>query len=157
MTEIERKFLVEGDTFKKEATKKLYFVQAYLNTDPDRTIRIRITDDNAFITIKGRSSSNGLSRYEWEKEIDVNEAKELLNLCEDGKIEKYRYLVPKGDHIFEVDEFHGDNEGLVLAEVELGSEEEDFEKPRWIKQEVTGNSAYYNSSLISNPFKNWKS
>ncbi|WP_208012705.1 CYTH domain-containing protein [Christiangramia sabulilitoris] len=156
MIEIERKFLVKSEDFKKEAYKKTFFVQAYLNTDPERTIRIRITDDHAFMTIKGRSTENGLSRFEWEKEIPVSEAKELLKLCEPGKIEKYRYLIKQNDHLYEVDEFLGDNQDLILAEVELQQEEEEFSRPQWLGEEVTGDINYYNSNLINNPYKNWK-
>ncbi|MCM8569754.1 CYTH domain-containing protein [Gramella jeungdoensis] len=155
MTEIERKFLVNSDEFKKQADKKKLIIQAYLNTHPERTIRIRINDDEAFITIKGKSSQNGLSRFEWEKEIPVSEARELLKICEPGKIEKYRYHVNIGDHTFEIDEFLDDNEGLVLAEIELEKEDEHFEKPAWLGAEVTGNLDYYNSKLIENPYKNW--
>lgn len=157
MQEIERKFLVTSEDFKKQASKKTLFIQAYLNTHPDRTIRIRISGEKAFMTIKGRSSENGLSRFEWEKEIKLGEAKELLKLCEPGKIEKYRYLVEFGAHTYEVDEFLEDNEGLFLAEIELDSEKEKFEKPHWLGEEVTGNLAYYNSNLIAKPFKNWNS
>jgi len=156
MQEIERKFLVKSDDYKDQASKKTLFIQAYLNTHPERTIRIRISGDSAFMTIKGKSSENGLSRFEWEKEIAVNEAKELLKLCEPGEIQKNRYLVQMGKHTYEVDEFLEDNEGLVLAEVELKTEEESFEKPGWLGEEVTGNLAYYNSNLIANPYKNWK-
>lgn len=154
MQEIERKFLVKSDDYKEQASKKTLFIQAYLNTHPERTVRIRISGDMAFMTIKGKSSENGLSRFEWEKEIAVNEAKELLKLCEPGEIQKNRYLVQLGKHTYEVDEFLEDNEGLVLAEVELETEEESFEKPEWLGEEVTGNLAYYNSSLIANPYKN---
>jgi len=156
MQEIERKFLVKSDNYKEQASKKILFIQAYLNTHPERTIRIRISGDMAFMTIKGKSSENGLSRFEWEKEIAVNEAKELLKLCEPGAIQKNRYLVQLGKHTYEVDEFLEDNEGLVLAEVELETEEASFEKPEWLGEEVTGNLAYYNSNLIANPYKNWK-
>ncbi len=156
MEEIERKFLVNSMAFKKMAKKKIYFEQAYLNTHPERTIRIRLADDEAFLTIKGKSTKNGLSRFEWEKQIPVEEAKELLKLCEPGKIEKYRYLVPEGKHTYEVDEFLGDNEGLLLAEIELDHEEEDFKKPDWLGREVTGDLNYYNSKLITNPYKNRK-
>lgn len=155
MTEIERKFLVKSNDFKEEASKKTLFIQAYLNTDPERTIRIRITDDKAFMTIKGISSKNGLSRFEWEKEIPLDDAEELLKICEPGKIEKYRYHINYGDHVYEVDEFLEDNQGLVLAEVELQHEEEEFKKPDWLGKEVTGNLDYYNSNLIRNPYKNW--
>jgi len=156
MQEIERKFLVTSEKFKAQASKKTLFIQAYLNTHPARTIRIRISGDKAFMTIKGKSSESGLSRFEWEKEIPVTEAKELLKLCEPGKIEKYRYLIPFGDHTYEVDEFLEDNEGLVIAEVELESEEETFKKPDWLGEEVTGNLDYYNSNLIAKPYKSWK-
>ncbi|SDR89474.1 CYTH domain-containing protein [Christiangramia echinicola] len=155
MTEIERKFLVNSNDFKVEASKKTLFIQAYLNTHPERTIRIRISDDRGYMTIKGKSSKNGLSRYEWEKEIPLDEAEELLKLCEPGKIEKYRYHVNVGDHMYEVDEFLGDNQGLVLAEVELQDEEEEFKRPDWLGKEVTGNLEYYNSKLITKPYKNW--
>ena len=155
MTEIERKFLVKSDEFKKHADKKKLIVQAYLNTHPERTIRIRINDDEAFITIKGKSSKDGLTRFEWEKEIPVNEARKLLEICEPGKIEKYRYHVRVGDHTYEIDEFLEDNKGLVLAEIELEGEGEQFKKPDWLGAEVTGNLDYYNSKLIENPYKNW--
>ncbi|MGA8854922.1 MAG: CYTH domain-containing protein [Christiangramia sp.] len=155
MKEIERKFLVKSDMYKQESNKKTLFIQAYLNTHPERTTRIRISDDKAFITIKGKSSESGLSRFEWEKEIDLKEAKELLKICEPGKIEKYRYHVDFGNHTYEVDEFMEDNDGLVLAEVELREENESFEKPQWLGEEVTGNLDYYNSNLISKPYKNW--
>ncbi|WP_300433846.1 CYTH domain-containing protein [Christiangramia sp.] len=155
MQEIERKFLVGSVDFKEQASKKTHFVQAYLNTHPERTIRIRISGEKAFMTIKGKSSKNGLSRFEWEKEIETAEAKQLLKLCEPGKIEKYRYLIPKGKHTYEVDEFLGENRGLVLAEIELTSEEEEFEKPDWLGEEVTGDLKYYNSNLIAKPYINW--
>lgn len=156
MIEIERKFLITSEAFKKEASSKTLFIQAYLNTHPERTIRIRIQADKAFMTIKGKSSESGVSRYEWEKEIPVDEAQQLLKLCEPGKIEKYRYLVPVGQHVFEVDEFLGDNRGLSIAEVELNSEQEQFLKPEWLGEEVTGQNQYYNSQLTLNPYKNWK-
>lgn len=156
MTEIERKFLVRSEEYKKEALEKELFVQAYLNTHPERTIRIRISGERAFMTIKGKSSENGLTRFEWEKEIPLDEAKELLKICEPGKIEKYRYHVNIGDHVYEVDEFLEDNAGLTLAEIELQEEEEEFQKPQWLGEEVTGNLEYYNSNLINKPYKNWK-
>ena len=154
MTEIERKFLITSEAFKSEASSKTLFIQAYLNTNPERTIRIRIKADKAFMTIKGKSSESGVSRYEWEREIPVVEAQELLKLCEPGKIEKYRYLVTLGQHVFEVDEFLGDNKGLSIAEVELKSEQEHFLKPEWLGEEVTGQNQYYNSQLTLNPYKN---
>lgn len=155
MTEIERKFLVTSEEFKEAAKKKTLFVQAYLNTHPERTTRIRITDDTAFLTIKGKTSGSGMSRFEWEKEIEVNDAHELLKLCEPGKIEKYRYLVDSGKHTFEVDEFLGDNQGLIVAEVELEEETQKFERPSWLGEEVTGDLSYYNSQLTQKPYKTW--
>lgn len=155
MKEIERKFLVVSNEFKDQARKKYTIRQAYLNTDPERTIRVRINDHKAYLTIKGKSSENGLSRFEWEKEIPLDEAKILLQICEPGKIEKYRYEVKEGEHIYEVDEFEGENEGLLIAEVELEDEQEEFKKPEWLGEEVTGKKEYYNSNLLSNPFKNW--
>ena len=149
--EIERKFLVTGD-FKQEACDSFRLVQGYISTDPDRTVRVRIKGEQGFLTIKGRSSLDGLSRYEWEKEIPVSEALELMNLCVSGVIDKTRYLVPYGGHTYEVDVFHGANEGLVLAEIELSDELEAFEKPFWLGEEVTGDVRYYNSLLSLHPF-----
>lgn len=156
MIEIERKFLVVSDDFKSEAFKKTRLVQGYLNSHKERAVRVRLKGDLGFLTVKGPSSKNGLSRFEWEKEISVNEAKELLNLCESGIIDKIRYEVKLKNHIFEIDEFFGDNEGLVVAEVELKDENETFEKPKWLGEEVTGNPKYYNSQLSQKPFKTWK-
>ena len=156
MKEIERKFLVKSTDYKKHASRNYQIVQAYLNTDPERTIRVRINDKNAYLTIKGRSSENGVSRFEWEKEIPVEEARILLQICEPGKIEKLRYEVKEGNHVYEVDEFHEDNEGLVIAEVELEHENQDFHKPDWLGKEVTGKAEYYNSNLLTKPYKNWK-
>lgn len=156
MTEIERKFLLASQDFKNEASSKVRIVQGYLNSDPERTVRVRIKGEKAFLTIKGKSNESGLSRFEWEKEIPVNEAEALLKLCEPGVIEKIRYEIRAGKHIFEVDEFFGENEGLFLAEVELNSEDEKFERPDWIGVEVTGSKEYYNSYLSKNPYKNWK-
>lgn len=152
--EIERKFLVDGD-FKPFIKEGWRMVQAYLCSTPERTIRIRIKGEKAYITIKGKSSANGLSRYEWEKEIPTNEAEELLNLCEPGIIDKTRYIVEHKGHCFEVDVFHGDNDGLIMAELELSHEDEVFEKPAWLGKEVTGDARYYNSMLKENPYKNW--
>ena len=152
--EIERKFLVTGE-FKNLATKSIRITQAYLSSVSERTVRIRIKGDKGFITIKGIGSDSGASRFEWEKEITVAEAEELLKICESGLIDKTRYLVPVGNHTFEVDEFYGDNEGLVVAEVELESENEAFEKPAFLGREVTGDVKYYNSRLIKNPYKKW--
>ncbi len=155
MIEIERKFLVVSDDFKSEAFKKTRLVQGYLNSHKERAVRVRLKGDLGFLTVKGPSSKNGLSRFEWEKEISVNEAKELLNLCESGIIDKIRYEVKLKNHIFEIDEFFGDNEGLVVAEVELKDENETFEKPTWLGKEVTGDSRYYNAQLSKQPFKTW--
>jgi len=155
MLEIERKFLVTSDKFKNEAFKSSEIKQGYLNSHPERTTRIRIQDEIAFITIKGKSSESGLSRFEWEKEIAVVEALELLKLCEPGAIEKVRYFVKSEEFTFEIDEFSGENIGLVMAEIELTSEKDTFKKPDWLGEEVTGDLRYYNSQLSKNPFKNW--
>lgn len=152
--EIERKFLVNGD-FMKDAYKSYHITQGYICRGTGRSVRIRIRDDKAFITIKGKASESGLSRFEWEKPITVKDAMDLLELRDGALIDKTRYLVKVGDHVFEVDVFSGDNKGLVMAEVELGSEDEAFEKPQWLGEEVTGDRRYYNSSLIANPFKDW--
>lgn len=153
--EIERKFLVRGD-FKPYVTGQSRIKQGYISSVPGRTVRIRIRGDKGYITIKGMSSESGLSRYEWEKEIPLDEAEELIKLCEPGIIDKTRYLIPFGKHTYEVDEFYGENEGLTVAEVELNSEEEEFSKPEWLGDEVTGNRKYNNSSLSKEPFKYWK-
>ncbi|TVQ73648.1 MAG: CYTH domain-containing protein [Balneolaceae bacterium] len=153
--EIERKFLVGGD-FKSDAFKETRITQGYLSSVPERTVRVRVKGDKGFITIKGIGDETGASRYEWEKEIPVDEVKELLKICEPGVIDKTRYLVKHGDHIYEVDEFYGDNEGLVIAEVELQSADESFEKPEWLGEEVTGDVRYYNSMLMKTPYKEWK-
>lgn len=154
--EIERKFLVSGDCYKAEAAAAVRITQGYLCSASGRTVRVRVKGDRGYITVKGRGSCGGMSRFEWEKEIPVEEARELMKLCEPGIIDKTRYLVPKGTHTFEVDEFYGDNEGLTVAEVELGSEDEVFERPSWLSSEVTGDRRYYNSALTKNPYKNWK-
>ena len=154
--EIERKFLVQNTAFITESTQKKNLKQGYLNADKKRTVRVRITDEIAFITVKGESNSTGTSRFEWEKEIKKREAEELLLLCEPCLIEKTRHLIDVGHHTFEIDEFHGDNEGLIIAEVELSSEAEDFIRPNWLGLEVTGDPKYYNSSISKNPYKNWK-
>jgi adenylate cyclase len=155
MVEIERKFLVTSNTFKSDALRKNHIAQGYLNSEPERTVRARIKGKKGFLTIKGKSSETGISRFEWEKEIPINEAKELLLLCEKGVIEKTRYEIQVGQHLFEVDEFHGENEGLIMAEVELQSESEIFEKPIWLGDEVTQDNRYYNSYLSQHPFKSW--
>ncbi|WP_158840293.1 CYTH domain-containing protein [Polaribacter sp. L3A8] len=153
--EIERKFLVKNDAFKSDSYAQKSIKQGYLNSDKSRTVRIRIADDKAYITIKGQSNISGTTRFEWEKEIDKNEAENLLLLCEPSIIDKTRYLVKVGPHTFEVDEFYGDNNGLVVAEVELNSENEAFTKPKWLDKEVTGDVKYYNSSISKHPFKDW--
>ncbi len=153
--EIEKKFLVSGDTFKQDAKKQLRIIQGYLSTVPERTVRVRIKDDTGYLTIKGKGNESGATRYEWEQEIPVSDAQDLLKLCDGGIIDKTRFLVASGKHTFEVDEFYGDNEGLVVAEVELESEDEEFEKPAWIAEEVTGQNKYYNAMLMLTPFKNW--
>ena len=155
MIEIERKFLVKSEAFKTEAFKQTEIIQGYLNSHKERAVRVRVKGDKGFLTIKGASSNSGLSRFEWEKEISVEEAKLLLKLCEKGVIEKMRYEVKKGTHIFEIDEFFGDNKGLVVAEVELNSETETFLKPNWLGEEVTGQIKYYNSQLSKSPFNAW--
>jgi adenylate cyclase len=152
--EIERKFLVEGK-FKPFAEKSLRIKQGYISSDPERSVRIRISGDKGFITIKGIGNKAGTSRYEWEKEIPSDEAEALLKICEPGIIEKTRYLVHHGDHTFEVDEFYGENEGLTIAEVELESEDEQFEKPGWLGREITGDDRYYNLMLMKNPISTW--
>ena len=152
--EIERKFLVSGD-FRSSASRQTRITQGYLCSAPERTVRVRVKGDKGFITIKGIGNASGASRYEWEKEIPVNEVQELLQLCEPGVVDKTRYLVKSGIHTFEVDEFYGENEGLVVAEVELSQEEEEFEKPGWIGMEVTGDVRYFNSMLMKHPFTTW--
>lgn len=155
MIEIERKFLVVSEDFKKVASKREHIVQGFLNKDPERTVRVRIKGEKGYITVKGISNASGTSRFEWEKEIPTTEAESLLNICEIGVIDKYRYEIKTNNHTFEVDEFLGDNTGLIIAEVELTSEEEAFTKPNWLGEEVTGDIKYYNSQLSKNPFKNW--
>ncbi|NTW26215.1 MAG: CYTH domain-containing protein [Lentimicrobium sp.] len=152
--EIERKFLVNGE-FKQLAHKETRITQGYLSSVPERTVRVRTKDDKGFITIKGMGNASGASRYEWEKEIPVEEVRELLKICEPGVIDKTRYQVKAGPHTFEIDEFYGENQGLIVAEVELGSENETFEKPAWLGQEVTGEVKYYNSMLMKHPFTKW--
>lgn len=153
--EIERKFLVRGE-FKSSARKAMRISQGYLSSVPERTVRVRVRDNQGFITVKGKSDIRGVSRFEWEKEISVDDALALLGLCEPGVIDKTRYLVDYAGHTFEVDEFYGDNEGLVMAEIELSCEDEAFEKPDWLGDEVTGDSRYYNAALTKNPYINWE-
>ena len=144
-----------GD-FKPFAKKAVRIVQGYLSSVAERTVRVRIKGDEGFITVKGLGSESGASRFEWEKEIPVSDALELMKLCEPGVIDKTRYLVDVGGHTYEVDEFYGDNDGLVVAEIELSSEDEDFIRPEWLGEEVTGDVKYYNSMLMKHPYKNWQ-
>ena len=153
--EIERKFLVRGD-YKSLAVSHSHIVQGYICSAKGRTVRVRMRDKQGYLTIKGPSSKGGLSRYEFEKEITQDETLSLLRLCEPGMIDKIRWLVPVGNHVFEVDEFFGENEGLVVAEVELSSEEEEYEHPDFLGEEVTGDRKYYNSSLRVYPYSQWK-
>lgn len=155
MTEIERKFLVTSTDFISESTTQFRIVQGYLNSNPERTVRVRIKGNKGFLTIKGKGNESGMSRFEWEKEISVIEAEALLALCEKGVIDKTRYEVPMGNHTYEVDVFTGENEGLTVAEIELQSENESFEKPNWLGKEVTSDERYYNAYLSNNPFKSW--
>jgi len=156
MIEIERKFLVTSTDFIKESNTQNRIVQGYLSSVPERTVRVRIKGDKGFLTIKGKSSTSGMSRLEWEKEITVEEAAQLIPLCEAGVIDKVRYEIPIGKHLYEVDVFSGENQGLILAEIELQSETESFDKPNWLGIEVTNDSRYYNAFLSQHPFKNWK-
>lgn len=155
LQEIERKFLVTSSEYKTAATDKERIIQGFLNRHPERTVRVRVKNEKGFLTIKGKSSDGGVSRFEWEKEIPVEEAQVLLDLCEPGKIDKSRFLVKVGNHQYEVDEFYGENEGLTVAEIELDSTDETFEKPFWLGEEVTGRKEYYNSQLSQYPYKNW--
>ena len=154
--EIERKFLVTGD-FKAEAFSSDRIAQGYICASKGRTVRVRIREGRGYLTIKGPSADSGLSRFEWEKEIPLNEAEELLSLSETPIVDKTRHLIRNTDgrHLWEVDEFHGENEGLVVAEIELQSGDESFDRPDWLGPEVTGDRRYYNSSLSVNPFINW--
>jgi len=152
--EIERKFLVIGD-FKQKSFKETRITQGYLSSIPERTVRVRIKGNQGFITIKGISNASGASRYEWEKEIPLNEAEELILLCEEGIIDKTRYQIKSGNHIFEVDEFYGENLGLIVAEIELRFEDEAFEKPEWVGDEVTGDAKYFNNMLMKKPYIKW--
>lgn len=155
MIEIERKFLITSDAFKKEAYKNTRIVQGFLNTHPNRTVRVRIKGSKGFLTVKGKSNEAGTIRTEWEKEIGVSEAESLLKLCQEVIIEKMRYEIKAGKHIFEVDEFFGDNLGLTIAEIELNSENESFLQPTWLGEEVTGDIKYYNSQLSKQPYNTW--
>jgi adenylate cyclase len=153
--EIERKFLVKGD-YKKYVSKETKIVQGFLTTVPERTVRVRIKGDQGFLTVKGIGNKSGASRFEWEKEISIDDAKDLMAICEPGVIDKTRFIVEAdGDLMFEVDEFYGENEGLTVAEIELPSEDTQFSKPEWLGEEVTGQVKYYNSMLMKTPYKTW--
>lgn len=154
-TEIERKFLVLNDDFKNDAFKSQRIVQGFLSSVPERAVRVRIMGEKGFLTVKGIGNDSGTTRFEWEKEISSMEAEKLLELCEPGIIDKQRYFVRSGEHLFEVDVFGLDNQGLIIAEIELYEEDEIFVKPHWIGEEVTGQVHYYNSSLSKKPFKDW--
>lgn len=156
MIEIERKFLVISDAYIDEAFKNTRIIQGFLNTDKERTVRVRLKGGEGFITVKGKSTNDGLSRFEWEKEISKTDVEVLLKLCKKAIIDKIRYEVKVGKHIFEVDEFMADNKGLIIAEVELNSEDETFIKPEWLGKEVTGQIPYYNSQLSQHPFSTWE-
>ncbi|MEZ4809715.1 MAG: CYTH domain-containing protein [Allomuricauda sp.] len=153
--EIERKFLVTSEAYRQDATSQIRIVQGFLNTHPNRTVRVRIKDDKGFLAVKGPSNVTGTTRFEWEMEISVTEATNLIDLCEDIILEKIRFEVPYKNHVFEVDEFLGENKGLVIAEVELNHEDEVFERPTWLGDEVTGQKKYYNSQLSIKPFREW--
>ena len=154
-TEIERKFLVKGD-FTKDIRESIHITQGYLSRVPERTVRVRIYDKEGFLTIKGKANNSGLSRYEFEKEINYKEALDLLKICEKGIIDKIRHLIIYKGHTFEVDVFKGKNEGLIIAEIELESESEIFEKPEWLGEEVTEDNRYSNSHLSKYPYKEWQ-
>lgn len=156
MIEIERKFLVNSNQFIADSFRSTRIVQGYLNSNPERTVRIRIKGNQGYLTIKGKGNISGLSRFEWEKEIPVEEAEELLLFCEKGIIDKIRYEVHYCNHLIEIDVFAGENKGLILAEIELQSEEEAIEKPEWLGEEVTQNTKYYNAYLSKHPFESWK-
>lgn len=156
MIEIERKFLVTSEAYKIEAASKIQIKQGFLNTHPERTVRIRIMGERSYLTVKGISDIAGISRFEWETEISVSDARELHALCEAHIVDKTRYYVAVGRHVFEVDEFHGGNEGLLIAEIELNTPDENFSKPFWLGKEVTGETRYYNAQLSRKPFKFWE-
>lgn len=154
--EIERKFLIRGD-FKKFAIKNYTIVQGFLSTVPERTIRVRIQDNQGYLTIKGKGNASGTTRFEWEKKIPKTEAESLLSLCKPTIIEKIRYIIPTSNKLFfEVDEFFGENKGLFIAEIELPKENSIFKKPNWLGEEVTGQIKYYNAMLSQKPYNIWK-
>ena len=154
--EIERKFLVKNDSFKAFAEQTILIEQGYLAGEGDGVVRVRVTGENAVITIKSGNAENGIARYEWEYPVPVEDACEMMKMCGSGIIRKTRYVVPAGKHVFEVDVFHGDNEGVVIAEVELSAEDEIFDHPDWLGAEVTMKKCYYNAFLARHPYKEWK-
>ncbi|MCU0408482.1 MAG: CYTH domain-containing protein [Bacteroidales bacterium] len=154
--ETERKYLIKGE-FRNLAFRKSRISQGYLSSAPGRTVRVRINEGKGFLTVKGPAEKNGITRYEWEIEIGLQDAEELLLLCEPGIIEKTRYYISHEGFVIEADVFHGENEGLLMAEVELENESDSFTIPEWFGEEVSGNPMYYNSYLRENPFKSWKS
>ena len=155
MIEIERKYLVKDNRYKELAHRSTPIIQGFLNTHPDRTVRIRISGDTAWITVKGRSNEAGTERFEWERPIEVSAAEQLIPLCEPGVIAKTRYEVLHHGQRFEVDEFHQANQGLVLAELELEREDSPVHRPDWLGEEVTGDIRYYNSTLSKQPYTTW--
>ncbi|MFD0799205.1 CYTH domain-containing protein [Maribacter chungangensis] len=157
MLEVERKFLVTSQAYKNETKTRTRIVQGFLNTDPERTVRVRIKGEKGFLTVKGKGNDTGTTRFEWEKEISFSDATDLIDLCEAVILEKIRYEIPVGKHVFEVDEFLGENKGLTVAEIELQHEDEPFEKPNWLGEEVTGDNRYYNSQLSQHPYRDWES
>ncbi|MGB5647784.1 CYTH domain-containing protein [Muriicola sp.] len=156
MIEIERKFLVTSKAYQTEAYSQAVIVQGFLSTHPERTVRVRLTADKGFITVKGKTDPDGTTRFEWEREISAKEAKSLLEICEEGVIRKIRYRVKNGRHVVEVDEFQDHNKDLVIAEIELKGADESFVRPAWLGKEVTGDPRYYNSQLSKNPYASWK-
>ena len=154
--EIERKFLIRDNSYKETATSHIHMAQGYICRESGRTVRVRRAGDLGWLTIKGPSAGNGLSRFEWETEIAAGDAEDLMKLCQAGIIEKIRHIVPFEGHVFEVDEFLGANLGLTVAEIELENESEPFSRPEWLGEEVTGDRRYYNSMLAAAPFSTWK-
>ena len=155
MLEIERKYLVTSNAYREESYAREEIIQGFLNTHPDRTVRVRLSGEKGFITVKGRTDEEGVTRFEWEREIPGEEARALLEICEPGVIQKIRYLVQSGEHLVEVDEFRGENEGLVVAEIEIKDVNESIIKPSWVGKEVTGDPKYYNSQLSIKPYTKW--
>lgn len=152
--EIERKFLLkENENFPKENPTKI--IQGYILNSKKKTVRVRMNEKNCFITIKGKSNNSGTTRFEWEKEISFEDCKNLLKLCDGNFIEKIRYSIHINNFIFEIDEFLGKNKGLVLIELELQNENQDYPRPQWLGNEVTGDNKFYNSNLSKNPYNSW--